>query len=113
MPIRMERRGRFALLRIRGDLDAASSPFLRRAFLQEIGGGARDVVVDMSGVRFADSTAVAVLAEAKCWLENRNGYLCVESPSKAVRDVLLLSGTARWFGFEGTTAGREAVREGA
>lgn len=113
MPIGMERRGRFALLHVRGDLDAASSPLLRRAFLQEIGGGARDVVVDMSGVRFADSTAVAVLAEAKRWLEDRSGRLSVEGPSKAVRDVLLLSGAARWLGFDGAGAFGEAVREGA
>lgn len=113
MPIRMERRGRFAFLSIRGDLDAATSPLLKRALLQEIGSGARDVVVDMSGVRFADSTALAALAEAERWLSERSGRLTVEEPSKAVRDVLLLTGAGNWLGFGGVFAGGEAVREGA
>jgi len=52
-----------SLVRVNGDVDAASSPTLRDALMALRGVGERDLYIDLSDVTFIDSTGVGVLID--------------------------------------------------
>ena len=55
--------GSWTVVQARGEVDVASSPALGHA-LETVGEQRRDVVVDLSGVTFIDSTGLGVLVQA-------------------------------------------------
>ena len=79
------------VLSVAGELDTHTSAALRVA-LAGVGSDGAEVVVDLSGVTFADSATLGVLvAEHKRLLAAGRG-LVVQAPGRAVRRVLELSG---------------------
>lgn len=52
------------VLAVRGEIDAYTSPRLREELKRLIDGGARQLVVDLQGVEFMDSTGLGVLVSA-------------------------------------------------
>ena len=86
------------VLYVAGELDVATAPALRDAFLQLLGRDAvPDLVVDASGVAFVDSSGLAVLLMgARRWSE-RGTPLVLRRPSPALRRVVDLAGVARAF----------------
>ena len=63
LPIDRERHGDTEILRPRGEIDLNVSPDFRRILLECLHNG-RNVVVDMAGVAYIDSSGIASLAEA-------------------------------------------------
>lgn len=57
-----EDRGAVTILRPQGEIDLSVSPELRRAVLDALAGG-RDLIVDLAGVPYIDSSGIAGLAE--------------------------------------------------
>ncbi|MFD3547305.1 STAS domain-containing protein [Streptomyces sp. NPDC058655] len=53
------------VIRLRGDLDDDSAPSLTRALAAAAAGTSSRTVADLSGVRFADSSALHALLEAQ------------------------------------------------
>ncbi len=89
-------------VRPEGELDLASSPTLALALRHEITAG-HDVLLDLSGVRFIDSTGLAVILSAVRDAESASGSLRIAtavSPEArhlfrltAVEDVLPWAGS--------------------
>lgn len=63
LPIDRHDDGTVEILRPRGEIDLSVSPSFRRALLDSLNAG-RDVIVDMAGVAYIDSSGIASLAEA-------------------------------------------------
>ena len=63
LPMDREHAGNVEILRPRGEIDLSVSPSFRRALLDSLQAG-RDVIVDMDGVAYIDSSGIASLAEA-------------------------------------------------
>ncbi len=53
--------GRWRVLHVRGEIDMATCPTLRQEIIGQIGAGHRNLVVDLAGVDFVDSTGLGVL----------------------------------------------------
>lgn len=84
---------------VRGELDLASAPQLQRALSAALSGaGRRDVVVDVSRVRFADCTAVGVLLRVRRRAEADGVTLRVAGAHGVVLEVLETAGVAKRLG---------------
>jgi anti-anti-sigma factor len=86
--------GPTVLIRLDGDLDMTSSPLLQAVVDQALG-GRRDplcvrLVVDMSGVGFADASGLSPLLLARAMLARRSGTIELRHCRRAVLRLLRL-----------------------
>jgi len=82
-----------ALLVASGDIDLATSPILREA-LQGLHGR---VTVDLSRVRFLDSSGLGVFAGQRKRLVAADGELILRNPDGIVRRAIEAVGLADWI----------------
>jgi anti-sigma B factor antagonist len=80
------------VVKLSGECDITVAGQLRQALQAQITRGARQLTVDLSGLRFADSASVHVLLDAHRALQDRNGFLQLAFPQPAVAMVLGLLG---------------------
>ena len=78
-------------LRLSGELDMASGPALY-ARVSPLIYKAREVVVDLSGLTFMDSSGLYLLLRLRTVCEERGCRLLLASPSRQVRRVLEVTG---------------------
>lgn len=79
-----------------GELDLYNAHEVREALLECCAEGPNRLVVDLSGVKFIDSTALGVLIEARTRMENRRAFL-LAAPGLETRRALEISGLDRHF----------------
>jgi anti-sigma B factor antagonist len=79
------------VIEIVGDLDLATAPQLRDVLRQAADQGAMEVVVDLDGVGFLDSSALGALIFMFKMLRDRGGRLSVAASRPAVRSVFALT----------------------
>jgi anti-sigma B factor antagonist len=79
-----------------GELDLYNAHEVREALLECCAESPNRLVIDLSGVKFIDSTALGVLIEARTKLANRRGFL-LAAPGLETRRALEISGLDRHF----------------
>jgi anti-sigma B factor antagonist len=84
------------VLTLGGELDLATVPLLQEQ-LDRAMRGRRAVVVDLSGLRFIDSSGLHMLMRAERQLHATGGRLGLVYGSRAVRRVFELTGLDRYF----------------
>ncbi|MEV7275649.1 STAS domain-containing protein [Streptomyces sp. NPDC093111] len=93
----------WTVLRISGELDLVTSPLIRRRVHDAVAGGRHDVVLDLSEVRFCDSSGVGVLVAARRLMRSCGGRLRLILPARGAEDgahvnrVLAALGVRRLF----------------
>jgi anti-sigma B factor antagonist len=95
--VTVEVSGETATLAISGEVDLASAPGLREEF-QRV--DAPNVVVDLSGVTFIDSTGLGVLVAALKRTREAGGRLTLRSPTRSTRKVLDITGLSQLVAIE-------------
>lgn len=88
-------------LSVDGELDIGTAPLLREALLRlladpDIG----DVVLDLSGVTFVDSSGLAVLLMAARRWASEEDRLVVRNPSRVFLRIVDLTGVRAAFDFD-------------
>jgi len=83
-----------AVLRVRGDEDCATQGLRRQAFSRALT-SARDVVVDLSELSFADSSLMLDLAALARRLRRAGGTVRLASPQPQIRRLIELVGLDR------------------
>jgi len=83
----LETVGEAAVARVKGDVDLLTAPDFEQALRHQIEAG-RDVVVDLSATRYADSSAIHVLLKLGRALGERRNRLVLASPSPLIARVL-------------------------
>ncbi len=78
------------LVHVEGEIDLATAPQFERELQRT--GPAGELIIDLSGVAFMDSTAVGVLARKSKQLADDDRRLILVSAAGAVRRVLEVSG---------------------
>ncbi|MDV5147573.1 STAS domain-containing protein [Streptomyces sp. SBC-4] len=97
-----DEQGPWTVLSIRGELDLVTSPRIRRRVHDAVAGGRHDLVIDLSAVRFCDSSGVGVLIAARRLLRSCGGRLRLILPEAGgdgghVDRVLSALGVRRLF----------------
>ncbi|BAU85214.1 STAS domain-containing protein [Streptomyces laurentii] len=93
----------WTVLRIRGELDLVTSPLIRKRVHAAVAGGRHDVVLDLSAVRFCDSSGVGVLIAARRLMRSCGGRLRLILPARGAEEgahvnrVLAALGVRRLF----------------
>jgi anti-sigma B factor antagonist len=82
--VAFENRDSWTLLRVAGEIDLASGAEIRDRVHEAVAAGRRRLVVDLSGVRFCDSSGVGVLIAARRLMRSCSGELRLVLP--AARD---------------------------
>ena len=84
--------GELWLLRVRGEIDLASSQKLEAVLDEAIAAQPSRIIVELDSVTFLDSTGLRVLVEAQRRLQQRGGTLVIDGMSETVRRVLEVTG---------------------
>jgi anti-sigma B factor antagonist len=84
-----------------GEADLASARELSDILTTQLAGGAQRLMVDLSGLRFADSASVRALVLAGKTLRERGGTLVLARPQRAVARVLELMGVDQLLVMQG------------
>jgi anti-sigma B factor antagonist len=79
-----------------GELDLYNAQTVREALLACCAESPERLIVDLSNVKFIDSTALGVLIEARTRMQNRRGFL-LAAPALETRRALEISGLDRHF----------------
>jgi anti-sigma B factor antagonist len=87
-----------ATVQVGGEIDMATAPDLRERLNWVISTTTGNVVVDLTGVTFLDSTGLVVFVAAERQLNATGRRLILRNPSKFVFRVLDLSGVADALG---------------
>jgi anti-sigma B factor antagonist len=69
------------VIRLSGEADLSTVGQLRDALGGQISGGARQLTIDLSGLRFADSGSIRALTDAHLALKAQGGTLELVHPS--------------------------------
>jgi len=95
MQLDVEQRGDYTVLLVRGELDAVS----RRRVVSEVDRvaeeGAQRLVLNLSGVRFIDSTGLDTILQLSRALAAKGVRIAVSSPSGFCRQVMERIGLGR------------------
>jgi anti-sigma B factor antagonist len=84
------------VVNLAGELDLYNAHEVREALLECCSEGPQRLVVDLSAVKFIDSTALGVLIEARTRMENRKAFL-LAAPGLETKRALEISGLDRHF----------------
>jgi anti-sigma B factor antagonist len=80
-----------SLITVKGEVDLYTSPQLRSAMMDAVPAAAATVAVDLSGVRYMDSSGVATLVEGLRRCRDLDKVFKLVAPSTAVMKVLELA----------------------
>lgn len=80
------------ILRVAGNVDLGAAPELKTRITERIDAGDRQIVVDLTGTEFVDSTAIGVLVGALKRLHEHDGTLAVVCDNEDVRNIFAVVG---------------------
>jgi anti-sigma B factor antagonist len=92
----VDRQNGRVVVSLAGELDLYNAHVVREALLGVAAESPERLVVDLTGVRFIDSTALGVLIEARTKMPNRRAFL-LAAPGLETRRALQISGLDRHF----------------
>jgi anti-sigma B factor antagonist len=75
------------VFRVTGDVDFDVAPQLKKRIVSRMEAGDRQLIVDLSGVGFIDSTAIGVLVASLKRLREAGGSLLVVCDNEDVRSI--------------------------
>jgi anti-sigma B factor antagonist len=86
------------VFRLSGDLDMEAAPSLNERLHRAIDDGQTNLVVDVSGLTFIDSTGIGVLLHSLKDAQRVDGRLVLRSPTERTLRVLEIIGLRELFG---------------
>jgi anti-sigma B factor antagonist len=81
----------YTLVEVAGEADVTNTDDLRRLLDDEVSQQPRMMIIDLSGLRFMDSSALHTLLRASRSMDRQGGVLALVSPQPAVAKILRLT----------------------
>lgn len=100
LDFRVHEDGDRTVVQIHGEIDLNTSPEVRST-IGRVARPGRQVVIDLTGVDFLDSTGLGSLVWARKRMRRDGGDILVTCPQPTVRRVLEISGVTRIVPVEG------------
>lgn len=97
LTLSVEEHGRHQVVVLRGEVDMASVGAVRTCLRELMLAGPTDILVDLRGVTFMDSTGLGILVAARKQARVLRGSLALLAPSPPVARVLSLTSLDRVF----------------
>jgi len=91
-----------SLIQLEGEVDVYTAPQLKQQIISLLDGGARHVIVNLSGVDYLDSTALGVLIGGLKRLRERDGNLELICPNPRIKRIFEITGLDRIFNIYAT-----------
>jgi anti-anti-sigma factor len=85
------------IITLRGELDIASAPALREELGVVLKPEACRLIIDLSAIRYADASGIAVLVGGLRRAGLLGGWLRLAAPTPAITEVLAVTGLNRHF----------------
>ena len=92
MTIHERKQGNITILQALGRLDSTSAPEMDRCLNTLIGGGARQVVLDLAGLEYVSSAGLRTFLSAAKRMKQAQGKLALACPTPQIRQILDMSG---------------------
>jgi len=102
-----ESRPPYAVLSVHGEVDVYTAPRLREKLVELASQGKHQVVVDLEGVDFLDSTGLGVLVGGLKRLRSHDGELALVCTQQRILKVFEITGLTQVFSIFGSV--EEAV----
>lgn len=96
-----------------GEADITSAPELTALIAEQLSDGTRELTIDMSGLRYADSASIRTLVLAARTLRERGGSLVLLRPQPSVARILTLLGADQMLTVLGPDECKPQSDEGA
>lgn len=93
------------VIMLAGEADLTCEAELSALISEQLAAGTQELTVDVSGLRFADTSAIRALVLAARTLEERGGRLILLNPQQAVYRVLTLLSVDQMFTIVGEPQG--------
>ena len=81
----------YTLVEVTGEADVTNTDELRRLLDDEVAQQPRMMIIDLSGLRFMDSSALHALLRTNRSMDREGGVLALVSPQPAVAKILRLT----------------------
>src|SRR5579863_3567001 len=92
-----ETRTPFTVLAVSGEVDVYTAPRLREKLVELVSQGHRQIVVDLEGVDFLDSTGLGVLVGGLKRLRSHDGELSIVCSQSRILKVFEITGLTSVF----------------
>lgn len=92
----------YAVLGVRGEVDIYTAPKFRERLIELVSEGHHQVVVDLEGVDFMDSTGLGVLVGGLKRLRSHDGDLQLVCTQSQIMKVFEITGLTRVFAIHGS-----------
>lgn len=89
--------GETTIVSVSGEVDLHSSPDLRTAIIDVLGRKPRRLIIDLSNVRYMDSSGVGTMVEAKRRADRGGGQLVLAGLQPRVQSLLEIAQLDRFF----------------
>ncbi len=93
----VEERDGFAVLSVRGEVDVYTAPRFRERLIELVSEGKHQIIVDLEGVDFLDSTGLGVLVGGLKRLRSHDGDLLLVCTQSRILKVFEITGLTKVF----------------
>jgi anti-sigma B factor antagonist len=97
LDIRTESTGTQCEITLRGEVDVYTAPKLKEALVSAIEGGCANVVVDLDGISFIDSSGLGVLVSALRRARERDGAVRIVCTRENILKIFRITGLDKVF----------------
>lgn len=84
------------IVHLKGSLDTMTDPRFRQKMIEQMEGGVKHLLLQMSGVKYLSSTGLGVIIDLKKRIETKGGSLMLFEPQLSVKRVLEIVKLEKW-----------------
>ena len=93
---------KYAVVDVKGEIDVYTAPKLREKLIELVSEGSYDVVVNLEGVDFLDSTGLGVLVGALKRVKAHEGSLALVCTQDKILKIFKITGLTKVFPIHGS-----------